>query len=324
MALEKPLQAPKTDPLSFVSRKLGEIKGRSLLAVGRYLLVTGQTDARLFRRTIQELVRSQRPDGGFQRRTRGESSSILETAHAVQFVLSAGLARNSKVIRNALRFLKSGQKSDGGFSEYEKNYHQVTWLEKSVYVKKVSSPYITSAVLRAFLDAGIGANSPEARSGFKFLKETQKSDGGWELYRSNPESELFITAAIISKLGKYKIFREQVRFRDAISYVLRYQKHSGSFGDCLDGTLSALDALAEAGYDSRDKVVTTAINWVLQHQNPDGSLYDGDCEGQTGDIESVIRETIDAIITLSKLDVTNALKKQKPHGKVTLAPSLPS
>lgn len=312
MSLAKPLQSLKADPVSFVSRKLGEIKGKSLLSMGRYLLVTGRTDTRLFQRIVEELLSSQRSDGGFQRRTRGESSSILETAHVVQFLLSTGVGRNSRVIRGAQRFLESGQKSDGGFSEHDKNYHQITWHEKWVYVKKVSSPYITSAVLRALLDAGVGTNSNKVRLGLKFLRETQKSDGGWELYRSSPESDPFITTAIIGKLGKYDIFRERVRFRDAVSYVLGYRKNSGSFGDCLDGTLSALDALAEAGYDSRDKVVTAAINWVLTQQNPDGSFYDCECEGQTGDIESVVRETIDAIITLSKFDATKTLRNHEP------------
>lgn len=301
MSLAKTLQPRRIDPIQFVSRKLGEIKGRSLLSTGRYLLATGQSDSPLFRKIVKDLIKSQRADGGFQRRTRGESSSVLETAHVTQFLMSAGEARNSKVIRDALHFLTRSQKPDGGFSENDKNYHEDQSLERWVYVKEVSAPYMTSAVIRTLLEAAIPTKSAYIKSGMKFLRETQKSDGGWELYRSSPESDPFITAAILSKLGKFKIFREHVRFNDAVSYILRFRKHSGSFGDCIDATLSALDALAEAGYDSSDGVVTAAIGWIFRQQNPDGSLCDCDCEGQTGDAEYVVRSTINAILTLSKL-----------------------
>jgi len=92
------------------------------------------------------------------------------------------------------------------------------------------------------------AHDVAARRGLDWLRAMQSSDGGWAAFDADNNWE----------------FLSQVPFAD----------HNAMLDPtCADITGRVLEALAANGVDRNDKAVRRGVEWLVKHQEPDGSWY---------------------------------------------------
>ncbi|MGZ5007561.1 MAG: squalene--hopene cyclase [Methylobacter sp.] len=87
---------------------------------------------------------------------------------------SAGVAKTDPSIRKAVLWLKSRQRSDGGWGESNDSYHDAARSGEF----DTGTAFQTSLALLALLSAGEGC-CPEVEAGVNYLLKTQKADGFW-------------------------------------------------------------------------------------------------------------------------------------------------
>jgi len=266
---------------NFIKRNERTIKKLPLLSwhggVYRYLLDTKNIGDKQIQEIIKEIETYQRADGGFQIETKGSSSSVIETAITVDFLLDLGMSYKSEIIVKAVEFLISNQCDDGGFAENSNIKHPNDWDEKYIYEKRVSTPHITAWVLRALLKAKFPKKNPSVRKALKYLATHQKKDGGWSHFKSERKSCPYLTGLILIALGEFREFRDTVDFNSLTSFYFDKQKNNGSIGDCLDASLLVAEAWANMGIDINEPHMRKLLEWIKQQQNSDGSFIDKDC-----------------------------------------------
>lgn len=245
--------------------------------VYRYILDTKGIKSEPIRKAMKNLEACQGSDGGFQLEVRGTSSSVIETAIAVDFLLDIGKPCDSEVITEAVRFLLSQQREDGGFAESLDVKHPVNWDDKYIYEKRVSTPHITAWVLRTLLKAGFSRENSQVKKALQYLARRQKEDGGWSHFKSERKSCPYLTGLILIALGGFKEFKDAIDFSSLRRYYISRQKNNGSIGDCLDASLLVAEAWANMGVTSDDPHMKQLLEWITQQQNPDGSFIDKDC-----------------------------------------------
>ena len=247
--------------------------------VYRYLLDTKKVDSERLKEMIEHVKTYQSEDGGFRIITRGSASSVIETAIAVDFLVDAGENPNSEVITNAVKYLCSQQRDDGGFSERKEVSHPTKWDDEYIFEKRISTPHITAWVLRALLKVGFSNDNRVIGKALKYLSFMQKKDGGWSHFRSEKKSCPYLTGLILIALGEFDEFRKAVNIKSLEEYFSKHQKDNGSIGDCLDASLLVAEAWANLGLHDKgsDTRLRKLLEWIQQQQNDDGSFIDKDC-----------------------------------------------
>jgi len=268
--------------------------------VYRYLLDTKGINEKSLKEMRKRLQTCQRSDGGFQIETEGTSSSLIETAIAVDFLLDIGEPKKSEVITKALKFLLSQQRGDGGFAETSNVRHPVDWDNKYIYEKRISTPHITAWVLRALLKAGFSKENPAVKKALQYLAKHQKEDGGWSHFKSEKKSCPYLTGLISISLGEFKEFRNTINSTALKKFYIDRQKNNGSIGDCLDASLLVAEAWANLGIKAEDPNMKQLLTWISQQQNPDGSFIDKDC-GWPATLENRLKCSISVSRIMHKL-----------------------
>jgi prenyltransferase beta subunit len=245
--------------------------------VYRYLLDTQAVGNGHIQEIMKKLEACQRNDGGFQLETQGTSSSVIETAIAVDFLLDIGKPRDSEVIAKAIKFLLSQQREDGGFAESPNVKHPIDWDDKYIYEKRISTPHVTAWVLRVLLKTEFSKEKSAVNKALQFLKMHQKEDGGWSHFKSERKSCPYLTGFILIALGEFSEFKNVINISPLREYYINRQKNNGSIGDCLDASLLVAEAWANMGIGAKDSNMRQLLEWIGQQQDSDGSFIDKDC-----------------------------------------------
>jgi prenyltransferase beta subunit len=267
--------------------------------VYRYLLDTKSIDDESIQKMMKKIESCQRNDGGFQLETKGTSSSVIETAIAVDFLLDIGKPRDSKVIAKAVDFLLSWQREDGGFAESPNVKHPVDWDDRYIYEKRISTPHVTAWVLRALFKARFPKESSAVDKALQYLAMHQKEDGGWSHFKSEKKSCPYLTGLILITLGGFSEFKDAIDISSLRKYYINRQKNNGSIGDCLDASLLVAEAWANMEINVNEPNMQRLLEWIKQQQNPDGSFIDKDC-GWPDTLENRIKCSMNVLRIMHK------------------------
>lgn len=268
--------------------------------VYRYLLDTEKASNIQLQEISKKIESSQKSDGGFQIETQGTSSSVIETAITLDLLLDVGKPCNSSVLSRAINFLLLQQREDGGFSENLKVKHPIEWDDKYIYEKRHSTSHVTAWVLRPLLKSGLSKNSPSIAKALKYLAISQKRDGGWSHFKSEPKSSIHLTALISIALGEFKEFKEIVDIKSLEDFLGSYQKENGSIGDCLDASLLIAEAWLSLGVTTAKPKMRKLLEWIAKQQSPNGSFMDKDC-GWPDTLENRVACSMNAARVLHKI-----------------------
>ena len=122
---------------------------------------------------IAYLRQEQEPEGCWF--GRWGTNYIYGTWSVLEALRQAGVSKDDYAIQNAARWLKSTQRSDGGWGETNDSYADKSLAGKS----ETSSSFSTSWALLALMSAG-EADSPEVSRGIEYLIRNQRPDGLWQ------------------------------------------------------------------------------------------------------------------------------------------------
>ncbi|SCX81999.1 squalene--hopene cyclase [Thiohalorhabdus denitrificans] len=125
------------------------------------------------RGAVDFLQRAQEPEGPWF--GRWGTNYVYGTWSVLEGLSQAGLDMNEAWIRQAVRWLKSVQRPDGGWGEENDTYFQPERARRAPR----STPFQTAWALLGLMAAG-EARSPAVRAGVDYLLATQGADGGWE------------------------------------------------------------------------------------------------------------------------------------------------
>lgn len=139
---------------------------------------------------VNWLLELQNRDGGWPTFCRGwgalpfDRSSCDITAHCIRALHRTQLALGrlqgvEQAIRRGFRFLESSQRSDGSWLPL--------WFGNQHVPDESNPTYGTARVLAAYRETG-GRGRPAARSGLRWLRLAQNSDGGWGGAPGSPSS----------------------------------------------------------------------------------------------------------------------------------------
>jgi prenyltransferase beta subunit len=271
--------------------------------VYRYLLETKKANQRQLHEMAKKITSFQRSDGGFQMETKGTSSSVVETTIAVDFLLDIGIQHDSSTISRAIDFLLTQQQKDGGFVENANVKHPIEWDDKYIYEKRISTPHITAWVLKSLLKIGLPKETPAIAKALKYLAVSQKRDGGWSHFKSEPKSSIHFTALILIALGKFEEFEQAINVESLDNFFIAYQKANASIGDCLDASLLVAEAWFSLGKSMENPNMRGLVDWIVKQQSPDGSFMDKDC-GWPDTLENRVVSSMNVSRVLHKIGYT--------------------
>jgi len=135
------------------------------------------------------IARRQNGDGGFNYARRGGSSSIDDTAGALQAIAAAGYGRG-RAAQRAGRYLAARQNRDGGYPLQSRGR---------------SNAQSTALAVQALVAAG---RNPErqrrhgARSPLSYIRSLQSSGGSVRYSRSSPATPVWVTSQSLAALAK--------------------------------------------------------------------------------------------------------------------------
>jgi squalene-hopene/tetraprenyl-beta-curcumene cyclase len=288
-------------------------------------------------------IREETPDG-WVRRLEACQSPLWDTALALTAMLDAGAAGDDQAVLAATDWLLAEEiavKGDwsvrrpdlapGGWAfEFANDGYPDTddSAEIVLALRRVAHP--DSAKLRAAVDRGVA-----------WTAGMQSSDGGWGAFDADNVSTLpnklpfcdfgevidppsaDVTAHVVEMLAHEGKADETVTQR-GIAWLLANQEADGSwFGrwgaNYVYGTGAVVPALVAAGMDSCAEPIRRAVQWLVDHQNPDGGWgedlrsYD-DPATWAGRGESTASQTAWALLALLAAGSTDAARSQTGGG----------
>ena len=181
---------------------------------------------------------------------------VWDTGHALNALLSGGIARDKPEIRESIPFLLAKQSREPGDWSINNPAEPGGWpfQYENKYYPDVDD---TAIVLRA-LGLYFGEQSMQEESirrGLNWLLSMQNRDGSWGAFDRNNNSRI---VPWYLKLRHYYIGDGPGLITD---------------GGTPDLTAHALETLAHFGYSLKNKEVGRAIRWLKKQQQPDGSWF---------------------------------------------------
>jgi len=247
------------DPVAFVLAH-GDTRDRL-----RLFLALGRLDEARRKQWTREITALQNADGGWPWRMQvGNPSGVTETARTLRLLLRAGLARDSRVVRDALRFLLSGQRADGGWAETPQLAALIPkewgWISTSY------SGWQTPVVVSALLEAGHPQDTDIGRA-LDFMRQTQDEEGGWPSHVA-PEHHYRTDLSVIC--GTLEAFLQAGESPDSPLVQRSLAAIRANRDRWATPVLNPLDTFVLLGYPPTHPDVQEAMRLLLEKQRPDG------------------------------------------------------
>jgi hypothetical protein len=245
----------------------------------------------------QKILRRQRPDGSWKYPGKRMITypkhhyGLLETFKQFRLLVErCELTREHPAGEKAAEFLFSYQTEDGDFRGMIGNQY---------------ATYYTGAIMAHLIKAGY-EDDPRIERGFQWLLSMRQDDGGWtvplqthsldretqhrltsqhadpvEPDRSKPFSHNW-TDMVLRAFGAHPRYRESEEAR-AAGHLLKsrffkpdaYSSYKAAsywvrFAFWWPNLITSLDSLSRMGFPGDDPDIKTALDWFIEHQEPDG------------------------------------------------------
>lgn len=163
---------PFADHGALLDPPTADVSGRCIMFLGRLVNLHPEYRA-VIDNCIDFLCNEQETDGSWF--GRWGTNYIYGTWSVLTGFETAGVPKNDPSIRKAVIWLKSKQRTDGGWGEDNYSYHG-----KNIRgVFHTSTAFHTALALLALLSAG-EAGCPEVKAGVNYLLKNQQADGFWQ------------------------------------------------------------------------------------------------------------------------------------------------
>ncbi len=214
---------------------------------------------------------------------------------ALQRAYHKDAERFAQSARRGLSWLLSMQNRDGGWGAFDRDNDdavmmQIPFADHNAMIDP-SSADVTARSLECLGNFGWSASHPAVQRGISYLQREQTADGAW--YGRWGVNYVYGTSGVLRAmevLGQNKTPECQ----KAAEWLRRVQNADGGFGETCasydDPSLKGkgkstasqtawglIGLLAAAGPD--DPAAESAVEWLLEHQNADGSWDENDFTG---------------------------------------------
>ncbi|AKB54468.1 hypothetical protein A9239_17025 [Methanosarcina sp. A14] len=199
---------------------------------------------------------------------------IWDTAMAIHALLNVGEPKDSKVIRDGIKWIKIQLRNDdGGYPYLPKEYWKYLPLE---YCPISSSVYETSYATIALLEAGEKVDSPFIQENIEFLLRVQNKV--YKAWGPTPFENMSVgaTSCAVRALVKAEIDPKSECIQNAIRWLEDNQREDGGWSDTWKGgasaslitkTYDAISALLASGLEAEDEVIKKGIRYLLRIQD---------------------------------------------------------
>lgn len=187
-----------------------------------------------------------------------KSDPVSGAAFVIAGLRTCGQPTSSRSIQVAAKELLAQQHPDGGWGS-----------------EKRSVTFETAWCLSGLFQAdSLPAKIQERAAGF--LQKAQNEDGGWTNYDVGGKGRSChgITPSCLwdgCGLCDLPDLRGSGMVQRAVGFILGLQKDDGGWADDPLVTRLSTGALAKAGLTLDSKALVAAVEWLGEHQNPDGS-----------------------------------------------------
>ena len=258
-------------------------------------------------------------------------SPVWDTSLALLGLLDSGLPANHPTVQKACQWMVGREvRAKGDWAVAAPKVEPSGWAFE--FANEAYPDIDDSSIVVMGLNAARLADSAqeETRRGvveraLRWIEAMQSSNGGWAAFDKDNDSKLLarlpfsdfgevldppsadVTAHILEMYGRLGYGLNYGPVNRGVEYLKSHQESDGCwFGrwgvNYIYGTGSVLPALEAIGEDMRQPYVRKAVEWVIEHQNPDGgwgescaSYVDSTLRGQ-GD--STASQTAWALISL--------------------------
>lgn len=264
----------------------------------------------------QKILKKQLPDGSWPRTDKKQYPAVkhqlFDTWRQVnQLVGKYGFTREHPQLEQAVEFLFSCQTEEGDFRGILANQY---------------ATYYTGAILATIIEAGY-EDDPRTEKCFQWLLTMRQNDGGWSIPmithkfdretqyklqteflppvepdRTKPFSHNW-TGMVLRAFAAHPIYRHSADAKHAAD-LLKSRFFKPDAYTSLQGAhywirfeypfwwnnlVSAMDIMVKMGFSIKDPQIEKGINWLIEHQQPDGlwkvNYYSDTPEKSTRQIE---------------------------------------
>jgi squalene-hopene/tetraprenyl-beta-curcumene cyclase len=222
-----------------------------------------------------------------------DTAIVLRALDSIEIPNQAELAR---AVERGLNWMLGMQCRNGGWAAFDKDnthyvYTQVPFADHNAMIDPPTAD-ITGRVLECLGELNYTTDMPVVRQAIEYLKHDQCEDGSWFGRWGN--NYIYGTWQVLVGLAEVGEDPNQPYVQHAIRWLKSVQNADGGWGESLasysDPTLKgqgpstasqtawAVLGLMAAG-ESRSRAVRTGIEWLMTHQNPDGSFTEKEWTG---------------------------------------------
>jgi squalene-hopene/tetraprenyl-beta-curcumene cyclase len=228
------------------------------------------------------------PSGWYFEFSNPHYPDVDDTAMVTMALRRAGGPAARDAVRRGLQWLLAMQNDDGGWAAFDRTRERpilehVPFADHNA-MQDPSCPDIAGRVLECLGHCGFTAEHPVARKAIEFIRNRQESEGCW--FGRWGVNYIYGTWQVLTGLRSINERMDRPFIRRAVNWLRSVQKPDGSFGESCDtyenpalkgqgaSTASqtawgAMGLMAAAG--ARDPAVERAIQWLVEHQSPDGN-----------------------------------------------------
>jgi hypothetical protein len=251
------------------------------------LEMVGLWDTPLGKELLLNLLKTQRPDGGFPSKIDPGCSGVKETERIAHLLLKCEMPKDGLSLTTATRFLLRNQTEDGGFRENTKLSIPADVVDLS---NERCVTYLTADLVDLLRLMGQEGNKACQKT-INWLRRMELPEGGWPLFegeeRIDPDSSAQITFLMSDLLGPedtlYK--RGLEMYEKHLDQMAKDAEQGFNFftGEKRENDIYHLTHLlgqslisgkrgADAGYTLKDKRVKKILRAIVEIQREDGGF----------------------------------------------------
>jgi hypothetical protein len=271
----------KHNPVPFIFEK-GDVSTKLLV-----LEMVGLWDTPLGKELLLNLLKTQRPDGGFPSKIDPDCSGAKETERIAHLLLKCNMPKDGLSLTTATRFLLRNQTEDGGFRENTKLSIPADVVDLS---NERCVTYLTADLVDLLRLMGQEGNKA-CQKAINWLRRMELPEGGWPLFegeeRIDPDSSAQITFLMSDLLGPedtlYK--RGLEMYEKHLDQMAKDAEQGFNFftGEKRENDVYHLTHLlgqsfisgkrgADAGYTLKDTRVKKILRAIVEIQREDGGF----------------------------------------------------